>query len=210
MIRVVCATGNKNKMREIGEILAPVDIEVCSMKDMGIDADIEENGTSFYENALIKARAVQSILREQGRLGNDISDGFIVMSDDSGLVIDHLDGMPGIYSARFAGEDTSYEIKNRMLIDKLYGVPDEKRTARFTCCMVAVLPDGDIIRTDADMDGIIAHEPAGCGGFGYDPILYLPELGCTSAELSEEYKNEISHRGKALREMAVRLSQLQK
>ena len=127
------------------------------------------------------------------------------MADDSGLEIDYLDGAPGIYSARFMGEDTSYDIKNKALIDKLAGVPDEKRTARFVCAIACALPDGQILESRGTMEGIIGYEIKGENGFGYDPIFYLPECGCTSAEISPEKKNELSHRGKALRAMKEKL-----
>ena len=127
--------------------------------------------------------------------------GGIVLADDSGLAVDYLNGEPGVYSARYMGEETSYEIKNWNLIHRLKGVEQEKRTARFVCVIAAALPDGRIITTEGTMEGYIALEPAGEGGFGYDPILMLPEYGKTSAEITMEEKNAISHRGKALRAM---------
>lgn len=155
--------------------------------------DAEENGTTFEENALIKARAAAA------------HTDAIVMADDSGLEIDYLGGEPGVYSARYLGEDTSYRIKNQNLIDRLEGVPDEKRTARFVCVIAAVLPDGRTLTSRGTIEGIIGREERGGGGFGYDPIFFLPEYGCSTAELSMEQKNEISHRGKALREMKEKL-----
>ena len=197
-MKLVCATGNAGKLKEIREILAGSDIEVFSMKEMGINTDINENGTSFYENALIKSQTIKNALDCNGEKD------CIVLSDDSGLEIDYLGGAPGIYSARFMGEDTNYEIKNNALIEKLNGVSDEKRTARFACSMVAIMPDGKELTSYETMEGIIARKPGGTNGFGYDPILYLPDYGCTSAELDPAEKNRISHRGKALREI-VRL-----
>lgn len=191
--RIIFATGNEGKMREIRMILEDLGVPVLSMKEAGISADIEENGKSFAENAAIKAKAIMEMTGE------------IVMADDSGLEIDHLDGAPGIYSARFMGEDTSYDIKNKALIDKLAGVPDEKRTARFVCAIACALPDGQILESRGTMEGIIGYEIKGENGFGYDPIFYLPECGCTSAEISPEKKNELSHRGKALRAMKEKL-----
>ena len=191
--RIIFATGNEGKMREIRMILEDLGVPVLSMKEAGISADIEENGKSFAENAAIKAKAIMEMTGE------------IVMADDSGLEIDYLDGAPGIYSARFMGEDTSYDIKNKALIDKLAGVPDEKRTARFVCAIVCALPDGQILESRGTMEGIIGYEIKGENGFGYDPIFYLPECGCTSAEISPEKKNELSHRGKALRAMKEKL-----
>ena len=184
MKKVIFATGNEGKMKEIREILGDLDIRLLSLKDAGITADIEENGSSFEENAVIKATAIRDLTGE------------IVLADDSGLEIDYLNKEPGIYSARYMGEDTSYHIKNANLIERLNGVPDEKRTARFVCAIAAAFPDGTV-RTV--MEGRIGYEEKGENGFGYDPIFYLPEYGCSSAELSMEEKNKISHRGKALR-----------
>lgn len=191
--RIIFATGNQGKMKEIRMILADMDVSVVSMKEAGISPQIEENGKSFEENAVIKARTVMEMTGE------------MAMADDSGLEIDYLDGAPGIYSARFMGEDTSYDIKNNALIRKLEGVPDEKRTARFVCAIACALPDGRILKSRGTMEGIIGYEIKGENGFGYDPIFYLPEYSCTSAEISPEKKNELSHRGKALRNMKEQL-----
>ena len=188
--RIIFATGNKDKMKEIRQILADLGMEIISMKEAGVDIDIVEDGMSFEENAEIKARSVSRVLT------NDI-----VLAEDSGLEIDYLDKAPGIYSARFAGEDTSYDIKNRIFLDRLEGVPDEERTARFVCAVAAVFPDGTSETVRETIEGRIAHEPAGENGFGYDPIFYVPEYECTTAEMSVEQKNELSHRGKALRSM---------
>ena len=186
MKKVIFATGNEGKMKEIREILGDLDIQLLSLKDAGITADIEENGSSFEENAVIKATAIRDLTGE------------IVLADDSGLEIDYLNKEPGIYSARYMGEDTSYHIKNANLIERLNGVPDEKRTARFVCAIAAAFPDGTVRTVRAAMEGRIGYEEKGENGFGYDPIFYLPEYGCSSAELSMEEKNKISHRGKAL------------
>ena len=185
MKKVIFATGNEGKMKEIREILGDLDIQLLSLKDAGITADIEENGSSFEENAVIKATAIRDLTGE------------IVLADDSGLEIDYLNKEPGIYSARYMGEDTS--IKNANLIERLNGVPDEKRTARFVCAIAAAFPDGTVRTVRAAMEGRIGYEEKGENGFGYDPIFYLPDYGCSSAELSMEEKNKISHRGKALR-----------
>ena len=187
MKKVIFATGNEGKMKEIREILGDLDIELLSLKDAGIHADIAEDGKTFEENAQIKARAIEKLTGE------------IVLADDSGLEIDYLNGEPGIYSARYMGEDTSYRIKNANLIQRLEGVPDEKRTARFVCAIAAAFPDGTMKTVRAAMEGRIGYEERGENGFGYDPIFYLPEYGCSSAEISMEEKNKISHRGKALR-----------
>ena len=195
MGRIVFATGNAGKIREIKEILAGLSMEVVSMKEAGVQVDVDENGITYEENALIKARAVAACLH-----GDDI-----VMADDSGLEIDYLNKEPGIYSARYMGEDTSYRVKNQNLIDRLEGVEDEKRTARFVCAIAAVLPDGTELTTRGVIEGRIGYEERGQGGFGYDPIFYVPELGKSTAELTEEEKNAVSHRGNALRAMEEEL-----
>ncbi len=196
MKRIIFATGNAGKMAEIKEILADLEIPVLSMKEAGITADILENGKSFEENADIKAKAIMELT------------GDVALADDSGLEIDYLNGEPGIYSARYMGEDTSYKIKNQSLIERLEGVPDEKRTARFVCAISAALPDGRILRSRGTIEGIIGYEERGENGFGYDPIFYLPEYQRTTAELSPEMKNELSHRGKALRIMKEKLREV--
>ena len=186
---MIFATGNENKMKEIREILGALPLEILSMKEAGVSADIVEDGKTFEENAQIKARAICKLAGE------------MVLADDSGLEIDYLNKEPGIYSARYMGEDTSYHIKNKSLIDRLEGVPDEKRTARFVCAIAAVFPDGKELVVRGTVEGIIGYEEKGENGFGYDPIFYLPERGCTTAELPPEEKNSISHRGNALRLM---------
>lgn len=192
--RIIFATGNQGKMKEIRMILDDLNLEILSMKEADIQADIVEDGTTFEENALIKACAIQKMCPED-----------IVLADDSGLEIDFLDKAPGIYSARYMGEDTSYDIKNRKILELLEGVPDERRTARFVCAIAAALPDGTTLTSRGVMEGKIGYQIAGENGFGYDPIFWLDECGCTSAEISPEEKNERSHRGKALREMKERL-----
>ena len=187
--KIIFATGNQDKMKEIQMILEDLGIVVSSMKEAGIDVDIVEDGTTFEENAMIKAEAIAKLTDA------------IVLADDSGLEIDYLNKEPGIYSARYAGTDTSYEIKNNLLLQRLEGVPDEKRTARFVCAIAAVFPDGSKETVRGTIEGRIGYEIAGEHGFGYDPIFYLPESGCTTAELDPEKKNELSHRGKALRLM---------
>ena len=186
---MIFATGNENKMKDIREILGALPLEILSMKEAGVSADIVEDGKTFEENALIKARAICKLAGE------------MVLADDSGLEIDYLNKEPGIYSARYMGEDTSYHIKNKSLIDRLEGVPDEKRTARFVCAIAALFPDGKELVVRGTVEGIIGYEEKGENGFGYDPIFYLPERGCTTAELPPEEKNSISHRGNALRLM---------
>ena len=179
-------------MTEIRQILRDLGMEILSMKEAGVDIDIVEDGKSFEENAMIKASAIAELPEVRAM-------DAIVLADDSGLEIDYLNKEPGIYSARYMGEDTSYHIKNASLIERLNGVPDEKRTARFVCAVAAAFPDGSVKTVRGTMEGRIGYEEKGENGFGYDPIFYLPEYGCTSAELSGEEKNKISHRGKALR-----------
>ena len=186
---IILATNNKSKVKEISEMMSGSDITFVSLADAGINVEVEETGTKFEENALLKAREICKL------------SGKPTISDDSGLEIDALDGAPGIYSSRFMGEDTSYDIKNNALIEKLENVADPDRTARFRCCMALVLPDGREFVTEGAMEGIIAREPKGINGFGYDPILFIPGYNRTSAELSSEEKNNISHRGEALRKM---------
>lgn len=193
--RIVFATGNEGKMKEIRRIFESLGRPVVSMKEAGVTMDIAETGTTFGENAEIKARAVWAVA------------GGIVLADDSGLVVDCLNGEPGIYSARYLGTHTSYEVKNRAIIDRVNAAGGE-RTARFVCNIAAILPDGRVIHTQESMEGIIAGEPAGLRGFGYDPILFLPKQGVTSAELTLEEKNRISHRGKALMAMKRKLQEL--
>ena len=194
--KIVFATGNKGKVKEIQMILADLGVEVTTMKEEGIFVDVEENGTTYEENAMIKAREVAKYTAA------------IVMADDSGLEIDYLNKEPGIYSARYMGEDTSYRIKNGSLIERLTGVPDEKRTARFVCAIAAILPDGRELTTRGVIEGRIGYGEKGENGFGYDPIFYVPEFGKTTAELTEEEKNMVSHRGRALKIMKEELKKL--
>ena len=208
MTKIIFATGNKDKMREIREIMADCDVEIYSMKEAGINIDIVEDGDTFEANSTIKAKAISDYISGKGMSEEQKDDswkavsekykGAIVLADDSGLEIDYLNKEPGVYSARYMGEDTSYDIKNQNLIDRLEGVEKDKRTARFVCAIAAVLPDGEVLVSRETMEGYIGWKIAGENGFGYDPIFYLDEFGCSSAELSREQKNAISHRGKAL------------
>jgi len=193
-MKIIFATGNAGKVREVKAILADLNMEVLSMKEVGVEAEAEENGATFIENAIIKASDIQS----------RVSDA-IVMADDSGLVVDALNGEPGIYSARYLGEDTPYSVKNADIIRRLEGKDVPERSARFVCAIAAVLPNGEILTTEGTIEGYIGYEERGTGGFGYDPIFMVPEKGCTTAELSAEEKNAISHRGKALQAMKIEL-----
>ncbi|MCR4618045.1 MAG: RdgB/HAM1 family non-canonical purine NTP pyrophosphatase [Lachnospiraceae bacterium] len=189
-MRLVFATGNQGKMREIREIMEDSGYEIISMKEAGIDIDITEDGTTFEENALIKARAVSKLLPDD-----------LVLADDSGLEVDALNKEPGIYSARYLGHDTPYSIKNADIIRRLEGKEGAERSARFVCAIAAVFPDGTEKCVRATIEGQIDYEEKGEHGFGFDPIFYVPELGCTTAEIPETEKNKISHRGKALKLM---------
>ncbi len=191
-MQLTLATKNAGKVREIKKILPEFDIQ--TMTEAGIELDIEENGETFEENALIKARAIWKVC------------GGLVIADDSGLEIDYLGGQPGVHSSRFMGEDTDYVIKNRELIHRLEKAKAGERKARFVAVIACILPDGREFTTRGTMEGKIAMEPSGTEGFGYDPILYLPDYGCTSAQISLEEKNKISHRGKALKKMRERLN----
>lgn len=193
MNKIIFATSNEGKMKEIRLILRDLDAEVLSMKEAGIEIDIIEDGKTFEENAIIKAKAVSAYTDA------------IVLADDSGLEVDYLEKQPGVYSARFMGEDTPYSIKNQAIIDKLKNAQGEERSARFVCVIAAVLPDGDVLTTMGTIEGMIADQEEGEGGFGYDPILYLPEYKTTTAGLPIEIKNQISHRGKALELMKEKL-----
>lgn len=183
---MIFATTNQGKVREIKAILGDIGEDILSLKEAGISADIVEDGSTFEENAIIKAKAIMELT------------GQIVLADDSGLEVDAMNKEPGIYSARFMGEDTPYEEKNRAIIERLEGVEGDARSARFVCVIAAAFPDGEVITTRGTIEGIIAKEPAGANGFGYDPIVYVPEYGMTTGQMEPEQKNAISHRGKAL------------
>lgn len=197
MKRIIFATENEGKLREIREILSTVEAPVISLKEAGIQADIVEDGSTFEENARIKAVEVQKLLKRSGQ-----EQDTIVLADDSGLEVDALNKEPGVYSARYAGKDTPYSIKNQLILDRLADVPEEKRTARFVCAAAAAFPDGTVRTARGTIEGRIGYEERGSNGFGYDPIFYVPEYSCTTAELTMEQKNKLSHRGKALRELA--------
>ena len=194
--KMIFATGNEGKMREVRMILGDLGAEILSLKEAGIQAEAEENGTTFEENAVIKAKEIME------------KTGALVLADDSGLEVDALNGEPGIYSARYMGHETSYHIKNKNLIERLEGKTGEERSARFVCAIAACFPDGRVLTTRGTMEGQIGYEEKGENGFGYDPIFYLPEYQCYSGELPLEEKNKLSHRGKALRLMKEKLEAL--
>ncbi len=194
---IIFATGNAGKIREIKEIFKELDLTILSMKEAGVSADPEEDGESFEDNSIIKAKAVRKLVDESYPEPSQV----LVMADDSGLEVDYLDKAPGIMSARFMGHNTSYDIKNNEILKRLEGVPDEKRTARFVCAVSAVFSGGEALVTRQTMEGRIGYEIEGKNGFGYDPIFIPDGYDVTSATISPEEKNEISHRGKALRAM---------
>ena len=191
--KVIFATGNAGKMKEIRMILSDLDIELLSMKEAGIEVEIVEDGTSFEENAMIKAKTIMELT------------GQITLADDSGLEVDYLNKEPGIYSARYMGEKTPYNIKNKSIIDRLKGANGQDRSARFVCVIAAAFPDGNTLTTRGTIEGLIGYEEKGDNGFGYDPIVYIPEYDATTAQLSAQIKNTVSHRGKALEQMKVKL-----
>lgn len=192
---IIFATGNEGKMKEVRMILKDLNQEIKSLKEINLDVDIVEDGKTFEENAIIKAKTIMELTNE------------IVLADDSGLEVDYLDKAPGIYSARYLGEHTSYKIKNQSIIDKLKDADGMERSARFVCVIACAMPDGTILTTRATIEGMIGYEEKGDNGFGYDPIFFVPEYNCTTAELSPEQKNKISHRGKALKEMKLKLQE---
>ena len=196
MKKIIVATGNEGKMKEIRQILGGENVEIVSLKDENLqDIEIIEDGKTFEENALIKASTIAKLT------------GTMVLADDSGLEVDYMDKAPGIYSARYMGEDTPYTVKNNHIIDELKDAKGDERSARFVCVIACVLPDGRSITTRGTIKGQIGYEEKGANGFGYDPIFYLPERGCTTAELSPEEKNKISHRGKALTAMYEKMKE---
>ena len=191
--RLIFATTNQGKMDEIRMIMADTNLEILSMKDLDINVDIEETGETFEENAIIKAKAICEITGE------------MVLADDSGLEVDYMDKAPGVYSARYLGEDTPYSVKNQTIIDNLKDAKGDERSARFVCVIAAAFPDGKVITARETIEGMIATEERGVHGFGYDPILFVPEYNMTTGEMLPEMKNQISHRGKALRLMKEKL-----
>ena len=191
---ILFATKNKGKIKEINAILADMDIRVLSMEDVGINIDVVEDGKTFEENAVKKAVEIMQ------------NSGMITLADDSGLEIDYLFGAPGIYSARYLGEETPYPVKNKKILALLEGVAEQDRSARFVSCIAAAFPDGTVLLAKDTVEGVIDTMIKGENGFGYDPIFYVPEKGMTTAQMSSEMKNEISHRGKALRKMKELLS----
>ena len=196
MKKIIFATSNEGKMKEIRMILSDLKVQLVSLKEAGIHVNIIEDGETFEENAIIKAKAIMELTGE------------LVLADDSGLEVDYLNKEPGVYSARYLGEDTAYSIKNRNIIDRLQGVPDEDRGARFVCAIAAAFPDGKVITTRGTIEGRIGYEEKGKNGFGYDPIVYVPEYKMTTGEMDPDFKNKISHRGKALALMKKELSDI--
>lgn len=195
-MKFVVASSNAGKIIEIKKVLQGMAFEVISMADAGFNEDIEETGTTFEENALIKARAVSDKINS------------IVMADDSGLEVDALDGAPGVYSARYAGEGASDRDRIDKLLGELKNIPDDKRQARFVSAIAVVLPDGRNFTVRGTCEGYITRKPIGENGFGYDPIFFMPEFNETMAQISLEDKNKTSHRGKALVKMVEKLKEI--
>jgi len=193
MKTIIFATGNMGKLREVKQIMEGLPYNIISMKEAGLELEVEETGTTFEENSVLKAKAVAELARQK-----DVYGDAIVMADDSGFEVDHLGKRPGIYSARFMGTDTPYSVKNQAILDEMKGVPEEERAARFVAAIACVFPDGSCEVVRDTFEGRVAYEAKGIYGFGYDPIMYVPEKGCNSGELLPEEKNRISHRGKAL------------
>ncbi|WP_319469029.1 RdgB/HAM1 family non-canonical purine NTP pyrophosphatase [uncultured Pseudodesulfovibrio sp.] len=189
MDTIVLATNNKGKIRELSVMLEPFGLTVKPLSDFPEIGDIPETGDTFLENAFIKARTVAEIT------------GLVTVADDSGIEIDALEGRPGVYSARYAGEHCDDHDNNEKMLAEMKDVPDEKRTGRYRCVMAAVAPNGTEIHTDGAYDIRVAHGYKGAGGFGYDVIVIDPELGCHVAELDSEVKNKRSHRGKAMQKL---------
>ncbi len=193
-MKFIIATGNPNKIREMERILAPLGIEAVSAKEAGVVlGEVEETGTTFAENAFLKANAAY------------IKTGMPAVADDSGICIDAFDGAPGIFSSRYLGEDTPYDVKNGIILDKLRDVPDDRRGAHYTCAICCILPGGERLDIEEICEGRIGYEQLGNGGFGYDPIFVCGDDGKTFAQLSAEEKDRLSHRGKALRSLVDRL-----
>ena len=196
MKRLVLASGNPGKLRELSHLLDDLGYELHPQSEFGVP-EVAETGTTFVENAIIKARHAAA--------HTDLP----ALADDSGIEVDALDGAPGVYSARFAGPDADDASNNALLVEKLRSVPSEQRTARYRAVIVLMrhAADPSPLICEGSWEGMIQLEPAGSGGFGYDPYFYLPERGCTSAELSRDEKNRLSHRGQALTELKRRLAE---
>ena len=190
-MRFVLATHNPGKLREMGEILKDFGIEVVSPKDLGITVDVEETGSTFAENAMLKAKAICKAA--------DLP----AIADDSGLCVDALNGAPGVYSARYGGEGLDDQGRYMLLLSSLRGAPT--RAAHFACAVACAFPNGDTLTAEGRCDGSIAYAPLGEGGFGYDPVFLLPGTGKTFGQLTQEEKSAVSHRGRALREFSEKL-----
>lgn len=184
-MRLLVATNNPGKVREYQDLLVGLNLELVGLADAGTDTEVDETGRTFEENARLKAEAY-------GR-----ASGLLTLADDSGLEVEALGGAPGVFSARYAGKGATDADRYRKLLVALDGVPWEKRGARFRCVIALAWPDGHIETFDGQCDGVIAFEPKGTNGFGFDPVFYMPEHGCTIAELPDEVKNRVSHRARA-------------
>ena len=195
-MKVILASKNPHKLTELSVILSQHGFEIALESEYGLDIDVDETGTTFEENSLLKAEAVMK------------ASGLPVLADDSGLMVDALDGAPGVYSARYGHKSSDGE-RTEFLLENMKDVPDDKRTAKFVCVITCLWPDGRKIVARGECPGVITREVHGKNGFGYDPVFYLPELGMTYAELPSEQKNAISHRARALQEFCRKYQQMQ-
>lgn len=195
-MKVILASKNPHKLTELSAILSQHGFEIALESEYGLDIDVDETGTTFEENSLLKAEAVMK------------ASGLPVLADDSGLMVDALDGAPGVYSARYGHKSSDGE-RTAFLLENMKDVPDGKRTAKFVCVITCLWPDGRKIVARGECPGVITREVHGENGFGYDPVFYLPELGMTYAELPSEQKNAISHRARALQEFCRKYQQMQ-
>lgn len=194
MRKLVVASNNAHKISEIKEMLSKFDLKILSLKEAGIDVDVEENGTTFMENALIKARAIKALCKDA-----------MVLSDDSGLSVEALDGAPGIYSARYCGEHGNDVENNKKLIREMEGIPFEERKAKFVCAMALIVDEANEVQVQGEVEGFILESYEPCEGFGYDPLFYVPSLKATFNDVSSEVKNSMSHRGRALEKLTVEI-----
>lgn len=197
MRRLIVASNNAKKIKEIKQILEKYQIEVVSLKEAGIDIDVEEDGNTFIENSYKKASEIYKIV-----------EGSMVLADDSGLAVDCLNGAPGIYSARFAGEHGNDKKNNEKLLDLLKDKKDEERKAKFICAIALIISNDKVVKVQGEIEGRIIDEERGSNGFGYDPLFYIPKYKMTFAEMDSELKNSISHRAKALKKIEGEIKKL--
>jgi XTP/dITP diphosphohydrolase len=200
MIKVVVASNNEHKIKEIKEILNGFPMEVISQREAGVDIEVEENGTTFMENAYKKAKEIYDILKNK--------EEYAVLADDSGLMVDALGGAPGVYSARFAGEHGNSRKNNEKLLSLLKGIPFAERKGRFVCAMVLIIGEDKVLKAQGEVEGYITDSEKGQDGFGYDPLFYVPEFNKTFSEVCPEDKNSVSHRGRALEKLVKQINKV--